>query len=119
MEVEVQSDNADIGSMSFLTNSTIYGGFKTTEKATNTAQFVLEPGGTVNGYGVVRSNQVASGDVWFGVWNQLILGLWSGLDLTVDPYVNSTAGGVRVIALQDVDYAVRHPEAFVRGANTL
>lgn len=119
MEVEVQSDNADIGSMSFLTNSTIYGGFKTTEKASGTAQFVLEPGGTVNGYPVVRSNQVASGDVWFGVWNQLILGLWSGLDLTVDPFVNSTAGGVRVIALQDVDYAVRHPEAFVRGANTL
>ena len=119
METEINADNADIGAIAYLTNSTIFGGFKTTEKATNTAQFILEPGGTVNGYPVVRSNQVASGDVWLGVWNQLILGLWSGLDLTVDPYVNSTSGGVRVIALQDVDYAVRHPEGFCRGNNTL
>jgi len=119
METKINADNADIGSMAYLTNSTTFGGFKTTEKASGTAQFLLEPGGTVNGYPVIRSNQVASGDVWLGVWNQLILGLWSGLDLTVDPFVNSTQGGVRVIALQDVDYAVRHPEAFCRGNNTL
>jgi HK97 family phage major capsid protein len=119
METKINADNADIGSIAYLTNSTTFGGFKTTEKASGTAQFLLEPGGTVNGYPVIRSNQVASGDVWLGVWNQLILGLWSGLDLTVDPFVNSTQGGVRVIALQDVDYAVRHPEAFCRGNNTL
>jgi HK97 family phage major capsid protein/HK97 family phage prohead protease len=119
METEIAADNADIGSMAYITTATIYGGFKTTEKATGTAQFVLESGGTVNGYPVVRSNQVASNDVWFGVWSQMILGLFSGLDLTVDPYVNSTAGGVRVIALQDVDYAVKRPEFFCRGNNTL
>jgi HK97 family phage major capsid protein len=119
METEVNADNADIGSMAYLTNSTIYGGFKTTEKAASTGQFILEPGNTVNGYPVVRSNQVATGDVFFGVWTQLILGLWSGLDLTVDPYANATQGGMRVIALQDVDFAVRHPESFCRGNNTL
>jgi HK97 family phage major capsid protein len=119
METEVNADNADIGAMAYLTNSAIYGGFKTTEKASSTGMFILEPGGTVNGYPVVRSNQVASGDVFFGVWTQLILGLWSGLDLTVDPYSNATQGGMRVIALQDVDFAVRHPESFCRGNNTL
>ena len=119
METSINADNADIGAMAYLTNSTRYGAFKTTEKASSTAQFVLEPGGTVNGYRVVVSNQVSSGDVWFGVWNQLILGLWSGIDLTVDTTTLNTSGGVRVIALQDVDFAVRHPEAFCRGNNTL
>jgi HK97 family phage major capsid protein len=119
METSINADNADIGAMAYLTNSTRYGSFKTTEKASSTAQFVLEPGGTVNGYRVVVSNQVSSGDVWFGVWNQLILGLWSGIDLTVDTTTLNTSGGVRVIALQDVDFAVRHPEAFCRGNNTL
>jgi hypothetical protein len=38
--------------------------------------------------------------------------MWSGLDLTVDPYSNSTNGTVRVVALQDVDVAVRHAESF-------
>jgi HK97 family phage major capsid protein len=119
MESKIAADNADIGAISYVTNSTIYGGFKTTEKASSTAQFVLEPGGTVNGYNVVRSNQVASGDVFLGVWNQMIMGMWGALDLQVNPYALDTSGGVRVTALQDVDVAVRHPEAFTRGNNTL
>jgi HK97 family phage major capsid protein len=119
MESKIAADNADIGAMSYLTNSTIYGGFKTTEKAASTAQFVLEPGGTVNGYNVVRSNQVATGDVFFGVWSQMIMGMWGALDIQVNPYANDKSGGVRVTALQDVDVAVRHPEAFCRGNNTL
>ena len=119
MESKINADNADVGAMSYVTNSTIYGGFKTTEKASSTAQFVLEPGGTVNGYGVVRSNQVATGDVFFGVWNQMLMGMWGALDLQVNPYALDTSGGVRVTALQDVDVAVRHPEAFTRGNNTL
>jgi HK97 family phage major capsid protein/HK97 family phage prohead protease len=119
METKVNADNADIGAMSYITNSTVFGGFKTTEKAANTAQFVLEPGGTVNGYNVVRSNQVASGDVFFGVWSQMLMGMWGALDLQVNPYALDTSGGVRVTALQDVDVAVRHPEAFTRGNNTL
>jgi HK97 family phage major capsid protein len=119
MESKVNADNADIGSMAYLTNSTTFGGFKTTEKAANTAQFLLEPGGTVNGYPVRRSNQVASGDVFFGVWSQLMVGLFGGLDLLVNPYALDKSGGVRVTALQDVDVAVRHPESFTRGNNTL
>jgi len=119
METKINADNADIGSMAYLTNSTTFGGFKTTEKASGTAQFLLEPGGTVNGYPARRSNQVASGDVFFGVWNQLIIGMWSGVDLQVNPYALDTSGGIRVTAFQDLDIAVRHPEAFCRGNNTL
>jgi len=119
METLVAADNADIGAMAYLTNATIYGGFKTTEKASSTAQFVLEPGGTVNGYPVVRSNQVASNDVFFGVWNQHVMGMWGALDLQVNPYALDKSGGVRVTAFQDVDVAVRHPEAFCRGNNNL
>ena len=119
METKIAADNADIGAMSYLTNSTRYGAFKTTSKAGTEAIFVLEPGNTVNGYPVVRSNQVATGDVFFGVWNQMLMGMWGALDLQVNPYALDTSGGVRVVALQDVDVAVRHPEAFCRGNNTL
>jgi HK97 family phage major capsid protein/HK97 family phage prohead protease len=119
METLVNADNADIGAMSYITNSTRYGAFKTTEKAANTAQFVLEPGGTVNGYNVVRSNQVAAGDVFFGVWSQMLMGMWGALDLQVNPYALDTSGGVRVTALQDVDVAVRNPESFTRGNDNL
>jgi len=119
METAINADNADIGAMAYLTGSTIYGGFKTTEKASSTAQFILEPGGTVNGYNVVRSNQVESNDVFFGVWNQILMGMWGALDLQVNPYALDKSGGVRVTAFQDVDVAVRYAECFTRGNNTL
>jgi hypothetical protein len=48
-----------------------------------------------------------------------MVGLFGGLDLLVNPYALDKSGGVRVTALQDVDVAVRHPESFTRGNNTL
>jgi HK97 family phage major capsid protein/HK97 family phage prohead protease len=118
METKVQLANADIAAMKYITNATIAGALKTKEKASGYPVYVLE-NGEANGYPVIVSNQVASGDVFFGVWNQLILGMWSGLDLMVDPYADALAGGVRVIAHQDCDFAVRHPESFTRGNDTL
>ena len=119
MESKIAADNADIGAMAYLMNATMRGALKTKDKGTDTGAYVFEPGGTVNGYTAVVSNQVASGDIFFAVWSQLIMAMWSGLDLTVDPYTHSTSGTVRVVALQDVDFAVRHPEGFCRGNNTL
>ncbi|MFA5941422.1 MAG: phage major capsid protein [Sinimarinibacterium sp.] len=119
LETEVASDNADIGSLAYLINAVGRGGLKTTEKASSTGQFIWEQGNTVNGYPTVVSNQVASGDFWFGNWADLVIGMWSGLDIMVDPYTGSTSGTVRIVALQDVDIAVRHPESFCRGNNTL
>jgi hypothetical protein len=48
----------------------------------------------------------------FGNFADLIIGMWGGLDLMVDPYTGSTAGTVRVVTLQDVDIAVRRAESF-------
>jgi HK97 family phage major capsid protein/HK97 family phage prohead protease len=119
MESKIAADNADIGAMAYLMNATMRGNLKTKDKGTDTGAYVFEPGGTVNGYSAVVSNQVESGDIFFAVWSQLIMAMWSGLDLTVDPYTHSTSGTVRVVALQDVDFAVRHPEGFCRGNDTL
>lgn len=115
METEVAADNADIGSMVYLFNPAQRGALKTTEKAANTAQFVWEPGNTVNGYRTEVSNQVTTGDVFFGNFADLLVGFWSGLDLMVDPYAGATAGTVRVIALQDCDVAVRNAVSFCYG----
>lgn len=119
METAVAADDADIAVMGYATNATIYGGFKTTEKASGTATFVLETGNTVNSYPVVRSNQVETGDVFFGVWSQLIIGLFGVMDLQVNPYSEDKEGNVRVVAHQSMDFAVRHERAFCRGNDNL
>jgi len=118
MESDVATDNALLGSPVYLMNAAMRGGLKTKAKDAGSGLFVME-GNEVNGYRGVLSNQVESNDLWFGNFADLLIGYWSGLDIMVDPYTNSTSGTVRVVAMQDVDVAVRHPESFCRGNNTL
>ena len=118
LESDVATANALLGSPVYLMNAAMRGGLKTTKKDAGSGMFIME-GNEVNGYLGVLSNQVAAGDLWFGNFADLIIGYFSGLDIMVDPYSNSTSGTVRVVAMQDVDIAVRHPESFSRGADTL
>jgi len=116
MESELAIDNADIGTMTYLFNPAQRGALKTTEKSSTSAgQFVWETGNTVNGYRTETSAQVTAGDVFFGNFADLLIGFFSGLDLMVDPYSNSTSGTMRVVALQDTDIAVRNAVSFCYG----
>lgn len=121
LESAVANANADVGSLYYITNTKVRGKLKQTEKATGTAQFVWTD--SLNGYQALVTNQVpsnltkgtASGvcsAIIFGNLADLIIGMWGGLDLMVDPYTGSTSGTVRVVALQDVDVAVRHAASF-------
>jgi HK97 family phage major capsid protein/HK97 family phage prohead protease len=118
LESDVAGANALTGSPVYLMNAAMRGALKTKTKDTGSGLFVME-GDLVNGYRGILSNQVASNDLWFGNFADLIIGYFSGLDLMVDPYTHSTSGTVRVVAMQDCDIAVRHPESFSRGNNTL
>ena len=121
LESQIAVANADVGSMGYLTNAKVRGKLKTTSKVTGQNGFIWEDG--LNGYNAAVSNQVpsnltkgtASGvcsAIIFGNWADLIVGQWGTLDLLVDPYTGGTSGTVRVVALQDVDIAVRNAVSF-------
>ena len=114
METDVATANADAGALRYIVNATTRGGLKGTKKDAGSGEFVFADN-EINGYPVIVSNQLASNDALFGDFSMFIMGMWSGLDLTVDPYAGATAGTVRVIALQDVDFAVKQPGAFCLG----
>jgi HK97 family phage major capsid protein/HK97 family phage prohead protease len=111
METSVRVDNALMGDLAYIVHPTNYGTLKTTEKATNTAQFVAVDD-VINGYKVVVSPQLTANNYVFGNFSDLLIGMFGGLDIVVDPYSNSTSGTVRVVALQSVDTAVRHAVSF-------
>lgn len=118
METLISADNADVESMAYVVNSNQRGAFKTTQKFpndANTGGTIWEPGNTVNGYKTLVTNQIAAGDVFLGNFDDLILGLWGGLEIIVDPYTYSKQGGLLITAFQDVDFGVRHPESFCYG----
>lgn len=113
MESEIAADNADVDSMAYFLNAKARGALKTTQKfsGTNGAP-VWEPNNTVNGYAVEVTNQVADGDIFFGNFADLIVGMWGGFELLADPYTHSLRGRLRIVVFQDCDFAVRRTESF-------
>lgn len=129
LETEVAVDNADIGALAYITNAKVRGKLKQVfTNATYGEIPVWGKGeqvgvGELNGYPAYCTNQVSSAltkgsssgvcsAIFFGNWADLIIALWSAIDITVDPYTGSTTGTVRVVALQDADIGVRHAVSF-------
>lgn len=92
-----------------------------TLKSAGIAGYLME-GGKVADLPAYFSNQVpekagapATGRVIAGDWSQAMLGIWSEIDILVNPYAETAynRGGVLVRAMSTVDIALRHPEAFV------
>lgn len=120
MESEIAADNADIGQMGYIGNARFRGNCKSTAKfGTGTESTIWEPGNTVNGYQCEISNQIAQGDVFFGNFADMLIGMWGGLDLTVDPYSLSKSGGLRIVVFQDVDFVLRRVESFCWGSQNV
>ncbi len=126
-ESDVSAANADIGTLRFIMNAVTRGKFKVTEKATGTARFLWDTdiAGTtpVNGYPVLVTNNLRSNlvkgssgatlsEMVFGNWSDLLIALWSGTDIIVNPFAKDIQGTLRITVLQDADVAVRHPASF-------
>jgi HK97 family phage major capsid protein len=92
------------------------------------AGFLWDLNNTINGYRAEVSNyipknlsDVAATDagtlsgILFGSFGQVVLALWGGLDVIVDPFTNCASGSVAFAAHQDADVHPRHTNAFVRG----
>jgi HK97 family phage major capsid protein/HK97 family phage prohead protease len=79
--------------------------------------------GTMNGYRAAATSHLPStlskggsaaalSAMIFGHWPDVLIGMWGGLDILVDPYSMATAGGKRIVALMDVDIAIRRVASF-------
>ena len=119
MESELAEANADIGSMAYVINAKARGNAKSTLKFQAAGSATIWEGGgtdgTINGYPVAVTNQLTDGDFFFGNWSDLLIGMWSGLDMMVDPYSLSASGGIRIVCFQDLDINARHLASFAYG----
>lgn len=123
LETAVANANAPAGSLGYLTNTKVRGKLKTTQKFSGTNGQEIWQGGELNGAPARVSNQVPSNltkgtssgvcsAIVYGNWSDLLIAMWGGLDIMLDPYAGALAGTRRVIALQDVDVNVRYPVSF-------
>lgn len=129
METEVANDNADYGTLSYVTNSRVRGKLKTTLQNTVAgAQYIWGggPDGTINGYRALISNQLPStltkgtstticSSIVFGNFAEAILCEWGGaIELLVDQFTNAKQGMINVNAYGMFDVAIRHLESFCK-----
>jgi HK97 family phage major capsid protein len=119
----VQGRNADVGTMAWAMAPDAVAKLRSTVRvATTDSVMLMESSTRLGDFPVAVSTVLTTGDspdksiVLFGVWSQLLVGYWSGVDILVNPY-EATAylkGRVLIRAMRDCDVAVRHGESFAK-----
>ena len=123
LESKITAANAP-GSIKYLTNSKVVGKLKQTLKASNVSGYIME-NGLVNGAPCLVTNAVPSdltkgagtgvgvcSAIIAGVWSELFVGMWGGLDLIVDPLTRADYNEVKLVMNQFADVAVRNATSF-------
>ena len=119
---KLESVNANVASSAWLVSPTAAGALRTTLKSASAGAAYLLENGRMGELPVYVTNQVPNTGgatpkniALLGDWSEVILGIWSEVDILVNPYAETPykKGNVLVRAMSTVDIGVRHPEAFV------
>lgn len=121
-EMIAKADIANVGAArrGFLSSNTVK---KIAMKAQDAQKLPVGVATIFHGEPVTFSNQVPENlggttdefGLIYGDWSELTIGVWSEIDVLVNPY-EATAyskGNVSIRAMATVDFAVRHPASFV------
>ena len=116
-ETAVNVNNANKGSLAYLTNAKVWGALKTTPKVDGGDRFIIDDPAArmLNGYPIDWTNIVPSeggSSMIFGNWNDLFVGEWGGFDLVIDPFTE--AGSAQIIITINAwnDALIAEPKSF-------
>ena len=117
LETAVNENNANKGSLGYLTNAKVWGALKTTPKVAGGDRFIMEEaaGNVVNGYPADWTNLVPSADgsvMIFGNWQDLFVGEWGGFDVVIDPFSHAGSAQVVITINGYNDGVIAEPKSF-------
>src|SRR5262252_444994 len=123
METVIEANNADVGTMAYLTTPEIGGKAKQAPVMANVIALPIFANGEMNGYRAEVSNQVSKTlgagtnehGIIFGVWSELLIGEWGALEIITDPYRLKKQGMIEVTSFVMVDVNARHAKACSKG----
>ena len=119
MRTEIAASN-QTGSPVFVGNSEMAGALMKTAIDAGSGRFLMETEGRLTtGNRFEETNQITSGDLFAGVWSDMIMGTWGTLELDRSTEAKFLAGGLRLRAIQSLDFAVRRVGSFVLGNDTV
>lgn len=99
----------------FLSAPGVRATLASTEKVTGSGSGFLAEGGMIDGKPYDATNQMPVDTLLYGDFSQVMLGIWSEIDILVNPYAEPaySRGGIQVRAMATCDIALRHAQAFV------
>ena len=133
LESAVANNNAAVNAVGYLTNTRVRGRLKRTQKfaSTNGQEIWMPPMagdeaslyGSLNGYRAGVSNNVANtlvkgssgavcSAIFFGNWNDLLIGEWGTAEILPDEVTQAANRIVRMHVYQTIDIAVRRAQSF-------
>jgi len=114
-ETDVDTSNALMGNLNWVTTPAVKGSMKTTAKDSGSGLFVAD-GNTANGYDILTSTQMPTAGILFGDFSSCMIGMWGVMDVMADTATKAASGGLVLRVFQDVDVGVRHIESFCKNA---
>ena len=121
-ETQINAANSQGGSRAYVTTPTAKGTLKSAAKfltggGTNVTNIALWEDDEINGYPAHDTNQILNNGMIFGNFNSVIMALFGGLDIVVDPYTLADKAEIKITINNFVDFALRHPQEFVVSAD--
>lgn len=109
-----QIEDENITNLQWLGTSALKTTLAGIEKSTGTGQYLYQNGQVGELPFKVSANMPAKTAI-LGDFSQVLLGVWSEIDILVNPFAEPaySRGGVQVRAMATCDVAVRHPKAFL------
>lgn len=116
LEAEELLANADalMGRLAWIVSPRIRRyGRKTAELGDGTSRPIWRMGRMLD-YEAYVTTQVPTEVGFFGNWEEMMAGMWGGIDVLVNPYSKDKEGIVRITTGQMCDVASRHDESFCK-----
>ena len=110
-ETELAENNALRGTPCYVTRPNINGAWKTTPTDAGSG-VMMNQNNMVNGYKSIPTTLIPAGKTIFGNFTDVLVGMWSNLDLVLDTATMAKKGGLVIRAWQDIDVGVRHAQSF-------
>ena len=118
LELSEKLELANLEGTRFLSAPGVRTTLASTEKVTGSGSGFLADAGMIDGKPYESTNQMPADTLLYGDFSQVMLGIWSEIDILVNPYAEPaySRGGIQVRAMATCDVALRHAAAFVKAS---
>jgi HK97 family phage major capsid protein len=115
MDTRIGNTN-QTGEPSFVSTTAMGGALRKAKVDDGSGVFLMNRSNQLEiGNPFTRTNQITAGDVFAGVFEDMLMGMWGGLELDRSTEAKFLSGGLRLRAIQSVDFAVARVGSFVLG----